>query len=282
MRCKPHLPLCLRCWNADASHTQNLAKLARLRRPRHLASKVEPLVFNLRRGLRRSYVSPSPCSFSNLHDRDALPFNRLTRNFKRNSTCYDEKRRNFDRIELRRRGALQNENSKAPRRSRADSVETLRVAQATCVQPVFDPHLCPKPLFFSFPQSHIPTLPHYTSPRPLCQYRATPNAKAVARFPQTPRPLSPNRATPIPIPAPPLPLFHLSTLFHSSSPTTAAFFAILWVDEGRKAGATETRRKFFALSDGDSFPSLLIIRERNGRKDDQHIRGRIGQFHLPG
>ena len=42
--------------------------------------------------------------------------------------CVRSDERTFDRIELRRRGALQNENSKAPRRSRADSVETLRSA----------------------------------------------------------------------------------------------------------------------------------------------------------
>ena len=43
-------------------------------------------------------------------------------------------------------------------------------------------------------------------------------------------------------------------------------FAILRADEGRKAGATETRRKFFALSDGDSFPSLSIIQNGMGAK----------------
>ena len=37
-------------------------------------------------------------------------------------------------------------------------------------------------------------------------------------------------------------------------------FDMIRADKGRKAGATETRRKFFALSDGDSFPSLSIIR----------------------
>ena len=128
---KTHLPLCLRGWNADASHTQNLAKLARLRRPRHLTSQVDHIAFNLRRGLRRSYVSPRLCKSASLFVRDALPFNQLMRNFKRNSSCYEQQWRNFDRIELRRRGALQNENSKAPRRSRADSVETLRTSKTS-------------------------------------------------------------------------------------------------------------------------------------------------------
>ena len=36
----------------------------------------------------------------NLKVRDALPFNQLMRNFKQNSSCYDDKLRNFDRIEL--------------------------------------------------------------------------------------------------------------------------------------------------------------------------------------
>ena len=131
MRCKPHLTLCLRCWNADASHTQNLAKLARLRRPRHLASNVEPLAFNLRRGLRRSYVSPRLCKCASLFARDALPFNQLMRNFKRYSACYDHKKRNFDRIELRRRSRKKDENSKRDRCSRADSVETLRTSKTS-------------------------------------------------------------------------------------------------------------------------------------------------------
>ena len=121
MRCKPHLTLCLRCWNADASHTQNLAKLARLRRPRHLASNVEPLAFNLRRGLRRSYVSPRLCKCASLFARDALPFNQLMRNFKRYSACYDHKKRNFDRIELRRRSRRKDKNSKRDRRNAPQS-----------------------------------------------------------------------------------------------------------------------------------------------------------------
>ena len=128
---KTHLTLCFQAWNADASHTQNLAKLARLRRPRDLTSNVDHIAFNLGRGLRRSYVSPRLCKRASLFIRDALPFNRLMRNFKRNSSCYGQQWRNLDRIELRRRGALQNENSKAPRRSRADSVETLRTSKTS-------------------------------------------------------------------------------------------------------------------------------------------------------
>ena len=97
---KTHLTLCFRAWNADASHTQILAKLARLQRPRYLTSNVDQIAFNLRRGLCRSYVSPRLCKRASLFVRDALPFNRLMRNFKRHFACYDHKRRNFDRIEL--------------------------------------------------------------------------------------------------------------------------------------------------------------------------------------
>ena len=148
-----------------------MAKLARLRRPRRLTSQVDHIAFNLRRGLRRSYVSPRLCKSASLFVRDALPFNQQMRNFKRNSSCHEQQWRNFDRIELRRRGALQNENSKAPRRNapvakrsgcprrsraceasrqrprRADSVETLRTSKTSAFKPTFDPHLCPKPLF---------------------------------------------------------------------------------------------------------------------------------------
>ena len=142
---KTHLTLCFQAWNADASHTQNLAKLAWLRRPRLCMSIDELFAFTLWRGLRHGYVSPSPCSFRSLYDRDALPFNQLIRNFKRNSACYEQQRRNFDRIELRRRSRRKDENSKRDRRSRADSVETLRTSKTSAFKPTFDPHLCPKP-----------------------------------------------------------------------------------------------------------------------------------------
>ena len=88
---KTHLTLCFRAWNADASHTQILAKLARLRRPRYLTSNVDQIAFNLRRGLRRSYVSPRLCKRASLFVRDALPFNQLMRNFKRHFVCYEDK-----------------------------------------------------------------------------------------------------------------------------------------------------------------------------------------------
>ena len=149
---KTHLALCLQARNADASHTQNLAKLAWLRRPRLCISIGELVAFALWRGLRHGYVSPSPCSSSSLCDRDALPFNLLMRNFKRNSACYEQQRCNFDRIELRRRSRRKDENSKRDRRSRADSVETLRMRSICVLNRLFDPHLCPKPLFFAFIQ----------------------------------------------------------------------------------------------------------------------------------
>ena len=107
---KAHLALCLQTRNADASHTQNLAKLAWLRRPRLCISIGKPFAFALWRGLRHGYVSPSPCSSRSLCDRDALPFNLLMRNFKRNSACHEQQRRSI------------------------------------CVlNRLFDPHLCPKP-----------------------------------------------------------------------------------------------------------------------------------------
>ena len=107
---------------------------------------------------RHGYVSPSSCTFLSLCDRDALPFNRPIRNFKRNSACYEQQRRNFDRIELNsrsakrgdsrrpRRSRRKDENSKRDRRSRADSVETLRMRSICVLNRLFDPHLCPKPL----------------------------------------------------------------------------------------------------------------------------------------
>ena len=140
---KTHLPLCLQGWNADASHTQNLAKLARLRRPRYLTSNVDHIAFNLRRGLRRSCVSPRLCTSASLFVRDALPFNQLMRNFKRYFACYEHKRRNFDLIELNsrsakrgdsrrlRRSRRKDENSKRGRCSHADSVETLRTSKTS-------------------------------------------------------------------------------------------------------------------------------------------------------
>ena len=156
---KTHLPLCLRGWNADASHTQNLAKLARLRRPRHLTSQVDHIAFNLRRGLRRSYVSPRLCKSASLFVRDALPFNQLMRNFKRNSSCYEQQWRNFDRIELDSRSAKRgdsrrpriprrkDENSKRGRCSHADSVETLRM-RSICVLNRLLTHTYARSIFF--------------------------------------------------------------------------------------------------------------------------------------
>ena len=88
---KTHLTLCFRAWNADASHTQNLAKLARLQRPRHLTSNVDHIAFNLRRGLRRGYVSTRLCKRDSLFVCDALPFDQLMRNFKRYFVCYEDK-----------------------------------------------------------------------------------------------------------------------------------------------------------------------------------------------
>ena len=154
---KTHLTLCLQDWNADASHTQNLAKLAWLRRPRLCFSFGELFASALRRGLRHGCVSTSLCSFRSLRDWDALPFNPLMRNFKRNSSCYERIGRNFDRIELNsrsakrgdsrrpRRSRRKDENSKRDRRSRADSVETLRMRSICVLNCLFDPHLCPKP-----------------------------------------------------------------------------------------------------------------------------------------
>ena len=63
--------------------------------------------------------------------RDSLQFNRLMRNFKRNSVFYERERRNFDRIELRRRSRRKDGDSKRDRRSRADSVETLRTSKTS-------------------------------------------------------------------------------------------------------------------------------------------------------
>lgn len=142
---KTHLALYLQAQNADASHTQDLAKLAWLRRPRLCISIGELFAFALWRGLRHGYVSPRPCSSRSLCDWDALPFNLLMRNFKRNSACYEQPRRNFDRIELRRRSRRKDKNSKRDRRSRADSVETLRMRSICVLNRLFDPHLCPKP-----------------------------------------------------------------------------------------------------------------------------------------
>ena len=89
---KTHLALYLQAQNADASHTQDLAKLAWLRRPRLCISIGELFAFALWRGLRHGYVSPRPCSSRSLCDRDTLPFNLLMRNFKRNSACYEQPR----------------------------------------------------------------------------------------------------------------------------------------------------------------------------------------------
>ena len=118
---KTHLALYLQAQNADASHTQNLAKLAWLRRPRLCISIGELFAFALRRGLRHGYVSPRPCSSRSLCDWDTLPFNLLMRNFKRNSACYEQPRRNFDRIELRRRSRRKDKNSKRDRRNAPQS-----------------------------------------------------------------------------------------------------------------------------------------------------------------
>ena len=89
---KTHLALYLQAQNADASHTQDLAKLAWLRRPRLCISIGELFAFALWRGLRHGYVSPRPCSSRSLCDWDTLPFNLLMRNFKRNSACYEQPR----------------------------------------------------------------------------------------------------------------------------------------------------------------------------------------------
>ena len=118
---KTHLALYLQAQNADASHTQDLAKLAWLRRPRLCISIGELFTFALWRGLRHGYVSPSPCSSRSLCDRDTLPFNLLMRDFKRNSACYEQPRRNFDRIELRRRSRRKDKNSKRDRRNAPQS-----------------------------------------------------------------------------------------------------------------------------------------------------------------
>ena len=156
---KTHLTLCLQAWNADASHTQNLAKLAWLRRPRLCFSFGELFASALRRGLRHGCVSPRLCKRHSLNVRDSLPFNQLMRNFKRNQDSFERKGRNFDRIELwraektkiptahiprrkaPRRGWLQ-----GVRRSHTDSVETLRMRSICVLNRFFDPHLCPKPL----------------------------------------------------------------------------------------------------------------------------------------
>ena len=70
--------------NADVFDVRKVStESARLRRPRHLTSNVDHIAFNLRRGLRRSYVSPRLCKRASLFVRDALPFNQLMRNFKR-------------------------------------------------------------------------------------------------------------------------------------------------------------------------------------------------------
>ena len=155
---KTHLTLCLQAWNADASHTQNLAKLAWLRRPRLCFSFGELFASALRRGLRHGCVSPRLCKRHSLNVRDSLPFNRLMRNFKRNSACYEQQRRNFDRIELRRRSRRKDENSKRDRRSRADSVETLRMRSICVLNRLFDPHLCPKPQKTPKSQIQLPFL----------------------------------------------------------------------------------------------------------------------------
>ena len=100
----------------------------------------ENLVFPRLRCARRSHPTII-ATFTCVNHPPSFPFNQLMRNFKRNSSCYEQQWRNFDRIELNsrsakrgdrpRRGALQNENSKAPRRSRADSVETSRTSKTS-------------------------------------------------------------------------------------------------------------------------------------------------------
>ena len=91
--------------------------------------------------LRRNRFSPRLCKRHSLHVRDTLPFDRLMRNFKRNSAFYEQERRGFDRIELDSRSAKR---SGCPRRSRAceasrqrprhaDSVETSRTTNVVCV-----------------------------------------------------------------------------------------------------------------------------------------------------
>ena len=81
--------------------------------------------------LRRNRFSPRLCKRPSLHVRDTLPFDRLTRNFKRNSSCYERTGRNFDRngcgvartkddnSKCGRRNAPVAKRSGCPRRSRA-------------------------------------------------------------------------------------------------------------------------------------------------------------------
>ena len=95
--------------------------------------------------LRRNRFSPRLCKRPSLHVRDTLPFDRLMRNFKRNSSCYERTGRNFDRIELDSRSAKRGdsrrprsraEKTKIPtarRRSHTDSVETSRTTNVVCV-----------------------------------------------------------------------------------------------------------------------------------------------------
>ena len=52
--------------------------------------------------------------------RDALPFNPLMRNFKRNSVFYERERRAFDRIELNSRSAKRGDSRRLRRSRRKD------------------------------------------------------------------------------------------------------------------------------------------------------------------
>ena len=157
---KTHLTFCFQDWNADASHTQNLAKCrvattARLWNSRSLYRAYATTAF--RQGL---------CKRPSLHVRDALPFDRLMRNFKRHFVCYEDKRRNFDRIELDSRSAKRGdsrrprsprrkgENSKRGRCSHADSVETLRM-RSICVLNRLLTHTYARSLNF---EGSVPTL----------------------------------------------------------------------------------------------------------------------------
>ena len=83
--------------------------------------------------LRRNRFSPRLCKHPSLHVRDTLPFDRLMRNFKRNSSCYERTGRNFDRIELWRSRAEKTKIPTARRRSHTDSVETSRTTNVVCV-----------------------------------------------------------------------------------------------------------------------------------------------------
>ena len=103
-----------------------------------VATTPSPLQLNWRATRFRIVARATPrlrfaksCHSVSLSARDALPFNPLMRNFKRNSSCYERIGRNFDRIELWRSPRRKDENSKRGRRRHADSVETLRTSKTS-------------------------------------------------------------------------------------------------------------------------------------------------------